>query len=83
MKTRDGTETTKDVSLADVAEAINAAMPVLDETDQQIATAVHRLMSSGAPVEPAAIAKAVGVEVGRVLTERITPNTRGTKSGSR
>src|SRR5437879_4848296 len=60
MKRREETETPKDVSLDDVAEAIKAAMPVLDETDQHIATAVHRLMSSGAPVEPAAIAKAVG-----------------------
>src|SRR5438045_6074271 len=60
MKTREETETTKDVSLAEVAEAIKAAMPVLDETDQHIATAVHRLMSSGAPVEPAEISKAVG-----------------------
>src|SRR2546422_5576606 len=57
---RKETETTKDVSLADLAEAIKAAMPVLDETDQHIATAVHRLMSNGAPVEPAAIAKAAG-----------------------
>ncbi len=60
MKMRKGTETTKDVSLADVAEAIKAAMPVLDETDQHIATAIYRLMSSGAPVEPAAIAKSAG-----------------------
>src|SRR6266849_1153458 len=60
MKMRKGTETTRDVSLADVAEAIKAAMPVLDETDQHIATAVYRLMSSGAPVEPAAIAKSAG-----------------------
>ena len=60
MKMRKETGTTKDVSLADVAEAIKAALPVLDETDQHIATAVYRLMSSGAPVEPAAIVKAVG-----------------------
>src|SRR5258708_33685286 len=60
METSEETETRKDLSLADVAEAIKAAMPVLDETDQHIATAVHRLMSGGAPVEPAAIAKAVG-----------------------
>ncbi len=71
MKTREETETTKDGSLADLAEAIKAAMPVLDETDQHIATAVHRLMSSGAPVEPAAIAKmAGGVSLERV-TERL------------
>src|SRR5712692_12089808 len=68
---REETETPKDVSLADLAEAIKAAMPVLDETDQHIATAIHRLMSSGAPVEPAAIAKmAGGVSLERV-TERL------------
>ncbi len=60
MKTREGTETPEEVSLADVAEAIKAALPVLDDTDQHIATAVYRLMSSGAAVEPAAIAKTVG-----------------------
>src|SRR5260370_22886147 len=59
MKTRRETKTPKDVSLADVAEAIKAAMPVLDEMDQRIATAVHQLMSSGAPVQPAAIARRV------------------------
>ena len=60
MNMRQETEATKDVSLADLAEAIKAAMPVLDETDQHMATAVYRLMSTGAPVEPAAIAKAAG-----------------------
>ena len=47
-------------SIDEVAAAINSAMPALDKTDQQIATAVHRLISRGEPVEPAAIAKAVG-----------------------
>src|SRR5260370_28484931 len=60
MKTREESKAPQEVSLADIAEAIKGAMPVLDEMDQHIATAVHRLMSSGAPVEPAAIAKAVG-----------------------
>jgi len=60
MKTREESETPKEVSLADIAEAIGAAMPVLDETDQHIATAIYRLMSSGAPAAPEAIAKAVG-----------------------
>ena len=71
MKTREETETPKDVSLADLAEAIKAAMPVLDETDQHIATAVHRLMSSGAPVEPAAIAKAAGGVSQERVNERL------------
>lgn len=83
MKTREETESPKHVSLADVAEAIKAAMPVLDETDQQIATAVHRLMSSGAPVEPAAIAKAVGgVSVERV-NERLNTWRTGVNGHSR
>ncbi|HLQ15991.1 MAG TPA: organomercurial lyase [Candidatus Eisenbacteria bacterium] len=60
MKTREETEATKGVSLADVAEAIKAVMPVLDETDQRIATAIYRLIGSGAPVGPAAIVKAAG-----------------------
>lgn len=58
--TREETQRPVEVSLVDLAKAIEAAMPVLDETDQHIATAVHRLMSGGAPVEPAAIANAVG-----------------------
>lgn len=72
MKTRAETKAAKEISVVDVAEAIKAAMPVLDETDQRIATAVHRLMSKGAPVEPAAIAEAAGgVTLDRV-NERLT-----------
>src|SRR5438309_8661379 len=71
MKAREETETTRDVPLADLAEAIKAAMPVLDETDQHIATAVHRLISIGAPVEPAAIAKAVGSASLKRVNERL------------
>src|SRR5260370_35796462 len=48
MKTREETEITKDVSLADVAEANKAAMPVLDETYQHRATPVYRSTSNGA-----------------------------------
>jgi alkylmercury lyase len=50
-----------------IAEAIMAAMPALDRTDQQIATAVHRLMAKGEPVEPSAVCRAVDdVSVDRV-----------------
>jgi alkylmercury lyase len=57
----------RESSVDGLAEAIKAAMPVLDQTDQQIATAIHRLMSRGEPVEPAAVAEAVGgVSLSRV-----------------
>jgi len=59
MKTRDKREGREETSVDEVAEAIKAAMPALDKTDQEIASAVHRLMSSGGSIEPAAIAKAV------------------------
>lgn len=52
MKTRATTD--------EMAEAIDAAMPELDPTAQQIARAIYRLMSGGAPVEPAAVAQAAG-----------------------
>jgi len=52
--------------VARVSEAIKGAMPVLNETDRQIATAIHRLMSLGKPVEPAAIAAALGIDAGYV-----------------
>jgi len=55
-----------ETSVDSVSEAIKGAMPVLDETDRQIATAVHRLMSLGKPVEPAAIGEAVGMNVDHV-----------------
>ncbi len=71
MKTRQEPATPKDVSLSDLADAIKAAMPVLDEADQHIATAIHRLMSSGAPVEPAAIAEAAGGVSPERVNERL------------
>jgi alkylmercury lyase len=49
-----------------IAEAIEAAMPDLDSTDQHIASAIHRLMSRGEPVEPEAVAHAAGAPVQRV-----------------
>ena len=53
-------------SIDGMAEAVTAAMPALEPTDQEVATAVYRLMSLGEPVEPAAVAKAVGVSVDQV-----------------
>lgn len=68
MSTQETKEGRKATSLDRVAEAITAAMPMLDGEDQRIATAVYRLMSKGEPVEPAAIAKAVGsVSADRVI----------------
>lgn len=52
--------------IEEIADAITAAMPDLDATDQRVATTIHRLMSSGKPVEPAAVADLVGVPVERV-----------------
>lgn len=49
-----------------VSEAIQGAMPVLDETDRQIAVAIHRLMSLGKPVEAAAVGEAVGIGVDHI-----------------
>lgn len=48
------------------AEAITAAMPDMDATDRRIATSIHRLMRSGNPIEPAAIAIAAGVSAKKV-----------------
>ncbi len=67
MRTREKEAARAGTSVDGVGEAIMAAMPALDRTDQQIATAVHRLMAKGEPVEPAAVSKAVGdVSVDRV-----------------
>lgn len=49
-----------------IAEAIASAMPELDATDRRIALAIHRLMSSGEPVEPAEVALASGTPMAQV-----------------
>lgn len=72
MKTRDKRESREEASVDEVAEAIKAAMPALDKTDQRIATAVHRLMSRGEPVDPAAIANAVGSVSVDLVNERLS-----------
>jgi len=54
------------VSVEELAHSISAAMPTLDETDQQIAIATYRLLAGGEPVAIEAIAGAVGVPAARV-----------------
>jgi alkylmercury lyase len=63
MAAREKTPGQAEISLEQVSEAIEGAMPVLDETDRQIAAAVHRHMSLGRPAEPTAIAEEIGIEV--------------------
>lgn len=58
--------TAQETTVKDAAEAISAAMPALDATDQQIAAAIHRLMSRGEPVALEMIAKAVGIPADQV-----------------
>jgi alkylmercury lyase len=53
-------------SVERVSEAIKGAMPVLDETDRQIAAAIYRLMSLGKPVELRDIGEAVGIDANDV-----------------
>jgi len=52
--------------VAETAEAIRAAMPTLDMTEQQISAAIHRLMADGVPATSEAIARASGTTVDRV-----------------
>ena len=67
MKTGEKKEARQNTYLNQVGEAIKAAMPKLDKTDQQIATAVYRLMSKGEPVEATAVAESVaGITVDSV-----------------
>jgi alkylmercury lyase len=54
------------VSLEETAEAIRAALPNLDGTDQRIAITIHRLIGDGKPATSEAVAKAVDVPVSRV-----------------
>jgi hypothetical protein len=53
----------KKFTVDDYAGAISAAMPKLDLTDQQIATQIHQLMSANEPVDPADVARNIGVPV--------------------
>ncbi len=52
--------------MKELAEAIGAAMPALDATDQRIAVAIHRFIGNGQPVTSEAIARAADVSAGRV-----------------
>ena len=72
METDEKTDAGEDTYLHRVGHAIKAAMPTLDKTDQQIATAVYRLISRGQPVDAAAVAESVGGGVTVVyVNERI------------
>ena len=54
------------VTVEETAEAIRAAMPTLDATEQRIAISIHRLMADGVPATLEAIASASGAAVDRV-----------------
>ena len=66
MATRETTPGRLKTSVESVSEAIAGAMPILDETDRKIAVAIHRLMSLGNPVKPAAVGEAVGIGVDQI-----------------
>lgn len=66
MATTDETRGQAGVTVAETAEAIKAAMPRLDPTQQQIAAAIHRLMADGVPATSDAIARASATTVDRV-----------------
>lgn len=71
MKTGERKAANVDSYLDKVGEAIKAAMPTLDETDQQIATAVYRLLSRAEPVEPTEVAESVGGITTESVNERL------------
>ncbi|GAC1476388.1 MAG: hypothetical protein PVSMB3_19120 [Candidatus Dormibacteraceae bacterium] len=54
------------VTVDDMAKAISSAMPILDATEQQIATVIYRLLAKAEPVTPQAVAQVIEVPVGRV-----------------
>lgn len=69
MKT--GKNKEEDTYLTKVGEAIKAAMPTIDEADQQVAAAVYRLMSRGEPVGASAVAESVGGITADSVNERL------------
>lgn len=71
MKTREKKAALEDAYLHKVGEAIKAAMPTLDKTDQQIATAVYRLLSRAESVEPTEVAESVGGITTEFVNERL------------
>ena len=56
-------KTEQKYTVDDFAGAISAAMPKLDLTDQQISTEIYQLMSGGEAVDPADVARNLGVPV--------------------
>jgi alkylmercury lyase len=66
VATTDETRGRTGVTVAETAEAIRAAMPTLDTTQQRIVIAIHRLMADGVPATSEAIASAGATTVDRV-----------------
>lgn len=66
METRQDTREDPKVSVAELAQAISAAMPTLDATDQRIAIGTYSLLAGGQAVTTDAIATEVGVPAARV-----------------
>ena len=54
------------VSVGELAQAISAAMPALDATDQRIAISTYGLLAGGRPVPTETIAAEVGIPAVRV-----------------
>src|SRR2546427_12704855 len=71
MKTGEKKEGRGDTYLNKVGDAIRAAMPTLDMTDQHVAAAVYRLLSNGEPIDATAGAEPVGDITGDSVNERL------------
>lgn len=54
------------VTVDELAEAIGAAVPALDATEQRIAVGIYRLLARGEPVSPTDVAAATDIRSGRV-----------------
>src|SRR2546428_5675 len=48
-------------------------MPKLDLTDQQISTEIHQLMSANEPVDPADVARNIGVQPAGAVVSMVVP----------
>lgn len=66
MATKHSQKEINQISIGQLTDAISAAMPTLDATDQRIAISTYNLLAGGHGVAPAAIAAAVGVPTDRV-----------------
>lgn len=52
MATRQEKKRREAVTVGEMAKAISSVMPLLDATEQQIATAIYRLLAEAEPVTP-------------------------------